>query len=58
MVLKSSEQGKSLQEAAGELARLVAQFKPSAKAMTEARSSGSGAYGDAYAAFDQDRLAG
>ncbi|MBE1296966.1 MAG: HAMP domain-containing protein [Rhodobacteraceae bacterium] len=58
MVLKSSEQGKSLQEAAGELARLVAQFKPSAKAMTEALSSASGAYGDAYAAFDQDRLAG
>ncbi len=29
MVLKSSEQGRSLQQAAGELAALVAQFKPS-----------------------------
>ncbi len=55
MVLKSSEQGRTLQQAASELARLVAQFKPSAKAIAASRSgSGTGAYSE----FEQDRLAG
>lgn len=36
MVLKSSEQGKSLQQAATELAQLVAQFKPSSSSFASA----------------------
>jgi methyl-accepting chemotaxis protein len=57
MVLKSSEQGKTLQQAAGELAALVAQFKPSAKAMAGLSQAARG-HGDDFAAFEQDRLAG
>lgn len=57
MVLKSSEQGKTLQQAAGELAALVAQFKPSAKAMAGLSQAARG-HGDDFAHFEQDRLAG
>ncbi|MEL0435734.1 methyl-accepting chemotaxis protein [Phycobacter sp. 'Weihai'] len=57
MVLKSSEQGKTLQQAAGELAALVAQFKPSAKAMAGLSQAARG-HGDDFADFEQDRLAG
>ena len=57
MGLKSSEQGKTLQQAASELARLVAQFKPSATAMAGRSQSGTG-HSHAVAAFEQDRLAG